>query len=437
MVRIEEGESYMLDLSSGCLNCRNTEYIVAFFRAIVTAKPTVGGQWAPPSARGLTIRCKFASLQALSVLCDFLVSNECQIRVLILSLTNLSHPEVLLLFSALCNNHSIEEFAIYATHQVSSLPGWCLKSLLEHNQSIRKLTLVRLQLLSTTCYAEIAKGLAKHQILQSLSLDSCTPDAEASAVLLEALLETDTPGSLSHLHLGHVHLSKRVLNAVQAIACQSSLKQVSIVDPCRGDDEHAMEPYDFSGLLRPESSIEKLTLDFCDIDDKAAVSVFTALETNARLQELNLPRNNLSRHGYRVMLDSMIRWTHLRRLGVDGGGELLACEEDLVKGMRGNRSLHHLGLETFDLGPYNPQIRSHTRRFLRRNRKLDKVRKLLDEAQAHQVDFQQSFIPPGLWAHILKCVSATRRDHIEMTEAFQLVRQHAVNWTATNGRQNQ
>lgn len=140
------------------------------------------------------------------------------------------------------------------------------------------------------------------------------------------------------------------------------------------------------------------------------------------------------------MLASMAQWRHLRRLSVDGGGELLACQEDLVKGMRANRSLHHLGLETFDLGPYNPQIRSHSRRFLRRNRRLDKVRKLLLHHQSPQICSEASStpttspsvaaIPPGLWAHILKCVSVTRRDHVEMAEAFQLVQQHAIDWSA-------
>ena len=143
-------------------------------------------------------------------------------------------------------------------------------------------------------------------------------------MLLEALLEKDTPPTLSHLHLGRVHLSKRVLNAVQSIACQSSLKQVSIVDPCPIDQDHVLKLFDFSGLLGPRSSIEKLTLDFCDINDEIALPVFTALEANESLRELNLPRNNLTERGYRVMLASMLHWKYLRRLGVDGGGSRIA-----------------------------------------------------------------------------------------------------------------
>lgn len=126
------------------------------------------------------------------------------------------------------------------------------------------------------------------------------------------------------------------------------------------------------------------------------------------------------------MLDSMKDWSCLRRLGVDGGGELLSCQEHLIQGMRSNRSLHHLGLETFELGPYNPHIRAHTRRFLRRNRRLDKVRKLLDKIQLNNQTEQS--LPPGLWPHILKSVSRLKRDGIEMTELYQVVSTHAVGW---------
>ena len=421
MVRIEEGESTMLDLSTSTLSQRNTEYVVAFFKAIAAAKPIPGR--GKPSAIGLTIRCRFNSLRALIVLCDYLVSKDCQIKILILSLTNLKQQQVHLLFTALSSNQSVKEFAIYATkHNEETMPlaGASVRSLLEKNKGIQKLTLVRLHL-PMECYREIAKGLTNNSLC-SLSLDSSTIHSEATEILLQALTTTST---INHLHLGYLAMSKRALEFVVALVCRkgSTLKEVSIVDPLV---EVVERPLNYAGLLAPDSSIEKLTLDSCAIKDDSATLIFSALERNETLRDLNMPRNFLSQSGYFVMLNSMKHWSYLWRLGVDGGGELLSCQEHLIQGMRSNRSLHHLGLETFELGPYNPHIRAHTRRFLRRNRRLDKVRKFLDKIQCNN-QAEQS-LPPGLWPHILKSVSCLKRDGIEVTELYQVVSTHAVGW---------
>jgi hypothetical protein len=176
-------------------------------------RPSVSGRVAP-TARGLTMRCKFESLEALQTIGDYLSSETCQIEVLILSVTSLSQMEVQELFSALSLNHSISELAIYASSRETSqsMKGRILQSLLEGNTRIERLTLVQLHL-DLMAAIEIAQGLARHS-LQSLSLDCCSCNSEVTAVLMEALQWQE---NLTTVHLGQMHLSERALDAVTTL----------------------------------------------------------------------------------------------------------------------------------------------------------------------------------------------------------------------------
>lgn len=173
-------------------------------------------------------------------------------------------------------------------------------------------------------------------------------------------------------------------------------------------------------------------MNHCGINDESAKSIFETLEINESLQELNLQHNDLTEQGYLAMVSSMRNWKSLRWLRVEGGAGLWACRAELAEGMRLNQSLHNLSLGSFDLGPYNPLIRSHVRRFLKRNRRLEKIRKLVaspkfpDTEKEGHASPASTTLPGALWPYILKCSSTIPGDTVESSETYQLVRQNVA-----------
>jgi Leucine Rich repeat len=311
---VVKGESKCIKVLGAKINIQNMEFLISSLSSskscrdddcnitstATTASAVIVEQvWLTCSDLQEEDSQEVGEVTALDLLCQFLQQHETSIHTIVFSRNEFGNNNIARILPTVCfyrNNRTLLELNLSTNKIQGTNGGAAIRELLQHNDFLKKLVLWN-NPLGPDGAREVAAGLVVNTTMEYLDLGLCSLGDDGLEVIVHALTVAKIVGvprqgrsGIKFLDLHANKLTSKALNSLTKLLSSPASPRIETLNVWHTadllQDPKLVRP--FSCALARNTSVRRLNLRECGMNDMAALWLFPAIEVNTTLEYFNV-----------------------------------------------------------------------------------------------------------------------------------------------------